>query len=184
MIVDQTGSLANMSRHDYLPFGEELGASIGSRTAVQGYSAVDTERKKFTQKERDNETGLDYFNARYYSSMQGRFTSVDPSRVSVMLEDPQSWNRYPYALNDPLAYVDKNGMWPTRIHDQIIDLAFPGLSKSQRGAIKKGSWSVDDPKQGGFDLDKVYRHGLRRPDQSVAEAAKEAYDWISAWQQC
>ncbi|PYP85422.1 MAG: hypothetical protein DMF61_16295 [Blastocatellia bacterium AA13] len=35
-------------------------------------------RPKFTQKERDAESGLDYFLARYYSSAQGRFTSVDP----------------------------------------------------------------------------------------------------------
>ena len=83
-----------------------------------------------TSKERDNETGLDYFGARYYSSSQGRFTSIDPSRVSIKLTDPRSWNRYIYTLNDPLAYVDQNGKWPTHIHNRITDLAFPGLSRS------------------------------------------------------
>ncbi|MGH9931365.1 MAG: RHS repeat-associated core domain-containing protein, partial [Pyrinomonadaceae bacterium] len=77
MIFDKTGSLAATKRHDYLPFGEELFAGQGGRTTAQGYSASDNVRQKFTQKERDNETGLDYFLARYYSSNQGRFTSPD-----------------------------------------------------------------------------------------------------------
>ena len=71
MIFDQTGSLTNVSRHDYLPFGEELGAGTGGRTTAQGYSASDGVRQHFTQKERDNETGLDYFGERYYASTQG-----------------------------------------------------------------------------------------------------------------
>src|SRR5205807_5746269 len=102
MIFDQTGNLANVSRHDYLPFGEELFAGTGGRTPQQGYSASDNVRQKFTQKERDNETGLDYFGARYYGSMQGRFTSPDPSNVGTSEFDPQSWNGYAYVGNTPL----------------------------------------------------------------------------------
>src|SRR5205823_1294236 len=74
MIFDQSGSLASVSRHDYLPFGEELFAGTGGRTTAQGYSVGDGIRQKFTQKERDIETGLDYFLSRYYSNSQGRFT--------------------------------------------------------------------------------------------------------------
>src|SRR5207302_10388554 len=94
MVFDQSGRLSGVSRHDYLPFGEELFAGTGGRTMAQGYGVNDGARQKFTQKERDNETGLDYFGARYYSSSQGRFTSTDPSRVSIHLGNPQSWNRY------------------------------------------------------------------------------------------
>jgi RHS repeat-associated protein len=65
--------------------------------------------QRFTGKERDAETGLDYFGARYFSGAQGRFTSVDPSMLSTVLANPQSWNRYTYALNNPLKYVDPNG---------------------------------------------------------------------------
>jgi RHS repeat-associated protein len=82
MIFDQTGDLADMKRHDYLPFGEELFPPTGGRTAAMGYSGGDGVRQQFTQKERDVETGLDYFLARYYSSAQGRFTSPDPIFVS------------------------------------------------------------------------------------------------------
>jgi RHS repeat-associated protein len=62
-------------------------------------------------KERDAETGLDYFGARYFSSPQGRFTSPDPLLNSGRLEIPQSWNRYAYTLNNPLRYVDPDGLY-------------------------------------------------------------------------
>lgn len=79
-----------------------------------------------TSKERDNETGLDFFEARYYASMQGRFTSIDPynivmerqfatntrkaeSQFTVYLSNPQRWARYTYALNNPLLYTDPHG---------------------------------------------------------------------------
>jgi Ig-like domain from next to BRCA1 gene len=61
IILEESGSLAAVSRHDYLPFGEELLAGAGGRTTAQGYTGSDNVRQKFTSKERDVETGLDYF---------------------------------------------------------------------------------------------------------------------------
>ena len=81
----------------------------GGRTTAQGYGVYDGIRQQFTGKERDNETGLDYFGARYYSPAQGRFTSVDPKNASADPADPQSWNGYAYARNNPLKYVDPDG---------------------------------------------------------------------------
>ena len=112
LIVDQTGTLAHTKRHDYLPFGEELFAPAGGRTAALGYTGGDNVRQQFTQKERDVETGLDYFGARYFASVQGRFTSTDPLMASAYVGNPQTWNRYTYALNNPLKYVDPDGMEP------------------------------------------------------------------------
>ena len=57
MIIDQTGTLANVKRHDYLPFGEELIAPIGGRSTALGYAGVDGVRQQFTSKERDVERG-------------------------------------------------------------------------------------------------------------------------------
>ncbi len=108
MVVNKLGSLSSVKRHDYLPFGEELYAGVGGRTTTQGYTG-DSVRQKFTQKERDNETGLDYFLARYYSNVQGRFTSVDPENAGANPGDPQSWNGYGYARNNPLVYTDPDG---------------------------------------------------------------------------
>jgi RHS repeat-associated protein len=108
MVLDQSGSLAGVKRHDYLPFGEELFVGTGGRTPSQGY-AGDAVRQKFTQKERDNETGLDYFPARYYSSTQGRFTSPDDFLNDTHVHDPSSWNLYTYVRNNPLKLVDPTG---------------------------------------------------------------------------
>ena len=63
-----------------------------------------------TQKERDNESGLDFFGERYYSSGQGRFIAVDPVMGSAIVADPQSFNRYTYVLNNPLRYIDPDGL--------------------------------------------------------------------------
>jgi RHS repeat-associated protein len=115
MVFDQTGSLANVKRHDYLPFGEEIFAPTGGRSAAQGYGTADGVRQQFTSYERDVETGLDYAQARYYSNIQGRFTSVDPLRGSGIQWHPQSWNRYSYCLNNPLLFVDPSGLiWLTK----------------------------------------------------------------------
>jgi RHS repeat-associated protein len=66
---------------------------------------------KFTGKERDSESGLDYFGARHHASALGRFMSVDPKQFSLRtLANPQKWNKYAYVLNNPLALVDPNGM--------------------------------------------------------------------------
>jgi RHS repeat-associated protein len=66
--------------------------------------------KRFTGKERDTETGLDYFGARYYGANVGRFTAIDPVYTwQENLVDPQRWNRYAYARNNPLKYVDPDG---------------------------------------------------------------------------
>ncbi|HSL56063.1 MAG TPA: RHS repeat-associated core domain-containing protein [Pyrinomonadaceae bacterium] len=97
-----------MKRHDYLPFGEELFA-LGLRTPSLGYSAGDSVRQQFTQKERDIEIGLDYFLARYYSNVQGRFAGVDPEQAGARIDDPQSWNGYAYARSSPMVYTDPKG---------------------------------------------------------------------------
>jgi RHS repeat-associated protein len=95
-VTNQSGAI--VERHDYLPFGEEYNPQGG------------TQSRRFTGKERDSETGLDYFGARYYGPKIGRFTTVDPKynwRASPV--DPQRWNRYAYGKNNPVRYVDPNG---------------------------------------------------------------------------
>lgn len=109
MVMDKTGSLAGVTRHDYLPFGEELQPDANWRTDTRGYKG-DTVRQKFTGYEHDAETGLDYAQARYFAPMQGRFTSVDPLLASGRAGAPQTWNRYSYALNNPVRLTDPSGM--------------------------------------------------------------------------
>ncbi len=60
-------------------------------------------------KERDAETGLDFLEARYFSSAQGRFTSPDEPLIDQWAHDPQSWNLYSYVRNNPLRSIDPTG---------------------------------------------------------------------------
>jgi RHS repeat-associated protein len=120
MVVNGTGSLEGVSRHDYLPFGEEIGTGVGIRNAATGYGPG-TLRQKFTGKERDDETGLDWFGpGRYYSSLQGRFVStdplnipalrrLDPKKFQAIIVEPHHWNGYAYAHNSPLSKLDPDG---------------------------------------------------------------------------
>lgn len=99
------------ARRDYFPFGEEIQGDVGGRTTDQRYGSNDGVRQRFTSAERDGETGLDFMQARYYSSTTGRFTRPDPILSSGITTNPQTWNRYSYCLNNPLSYVDPTGMW-------------------------------------------------------------------------
>ena len=69
--------------------------------------------------------------------------SADPSNLSVDFWMPQTWNRYSYALNNPLQMVDQNGLWPTSIHNQIINEAFPGLDSVQIKNLQDASYNTD-----------------------------------------
>ena len=99
-------------RYDYHPFGWEINPGYGDRNSVTGYTTTDWSNPKFTGHPRDYESGLnlDYFGARYFSAAQGRFTSPDPLMASAHASDPQSWNRYAYARNNPLRYLDPDGL--------------------------------------------------------------------------
>ncbi|HEX8162591.1 MAG TPA: RHS repeat-associated core domain-containing protein [Pyrinomonadaceae bacterium] len=143
MVADQSGSLSGIRRHDYLPFGEEIGDGIGGRTTGQGYTGNGNLRQKFTGKERDSETSLDFFAARYYSSPQGRFTSVDPLLASGDIENPQTWNRYNYALNNPLMFTDPTGMYvfDRKVGEEQRTVFRAAMTRAQEalGKLKEGS---------------------------------------------
>ncbi len=110
-MVDNLGSVAGtlnssgtlLSSLDYAPFG-------------QIFAGGTADPYVFTGKERDAESGNDYFGARYYASTMGRFMSPDwsasPSGVPYAdLRDPQSLNLYEYVRNNPLSRTDPNGHW-------------------------------------------------------------------------
>jgi RHS repeat-associated protein len=79
-VTDSSGNVK--ARYDYAPFGEELTAGMDGRGAPHSTNfyptgTQDAVTQKFTGQERDSETGLDFFQARYFSGPQGRFTSPD-----------------------------------------------------------------------------------------------------------
>jgi RHS repeat-associated protein len=99
IVASATGQILDES--DFYPFG-------GERVVVD---TLPDQNYKFTGKERDSESGLDYFGARYYASPLGRFTSTDPKDIALRhLLNPQKLNKYTYVLNNPLKHRDPNGM--------------------------------------------------------------------------
>jgi RHS repeat-associated protein len=105
MLTDTSGN--PVACHDYQPFGAEIPPGINGRGTC--YAGTDNPKQKFTGKERDAETGLDYFGARYFSGAQGRFTSADAPLIDQHTGDPQSWNLYAYVRNNPLRAIDPDG---------------------------------------------------------------------------
>jgi RHS repeat-associated protein len=101
VVTNSTGTVLDDS--DFYPFGKE-----------RPYLSSSGNNYKFTGKERDSESGLDDFGARYYASNLGRFVSADWSAIPVPvpyaeLTDPQSLNLYTYVRNNPMVNVDPLG---------------------------------------------------------------------------
>jgi RHS repeat-associated protein len=112
---------------DYFPYG----GSGCSPSSINNYL--------FTGKERDSESGLDNFGARYDSSQYGRFMSPDDPFSDQEAEDPQTWNLYSFVLNNPLKFVDANG------HDHCSGARG---DDSDACTANKGTWVIgNEPKQ-------------------------------------
>lgn len=98
MVTDSAGTIKADS--DYYPWGGEL-QIVNS----------DPNHYKFTGKERDSESQLDYFGARFYSSALGRFLEADPIVITgARQSDPQTLNLFKYGRNNPLKFLDPAGM--------------------------------------------------------------------------
>jgi RHS repeat-associated protein len=77
---------------------QEIG-NVGGRTTAQGYNSADDVRKQYTGYERDDESGLDFAQARYYNSNHGRFTSIDPLSASGKLMTLQVFSYFQSVLS-------------------------------------------------------------------------------------
>jgi RHS repeat-associated protein len=99
-----------------LPYGDALSCTGGDLAAPTEHH--------FTGKERDTESGNDYFEARYYTSAMGRFMSPDWSAKIepvpyAKLDDPQTLNLYAYVENNPMDRVDVDGHLPAWVNSAI-----------------------------------------------------------------
>jgi RHS repeat-associated protein len=98
IITDRSGTLVD--HYEYFAFGKDRynpGCSFQPSN-------------KFTGQIKDDDTGLYYYNARYYDPELGRF--IQPDTIVPSAGDPQSLNRYSYVRNNPLMYTDPSGHWP------------------------------------------------------------------------
>lgn len=97
--TDQNG--VPIQHYEYFAFGQTRFALSTTAFPVS---------RRYTSQVLDDETGLYYYNARYYDPQLGRF--IQPDEVISALGDPQSYNRYSYVLNNPLKYTDPDGRAP------------------------------------------------------------------------
>jgi len=108
VVMDQNANV--VARHDFLPFGEEIASGSAGRTAALGFNGITSDAaQKFTGQVRDQEPGMDYFNARYFTATMGRFNSPDPGNAGADLLSSQSWNGYGYVNGNPLNSTDPDG---------------------------------------------------------------------------
>ncbi len=115
VVTNATGAMPPEQDIEYHPYGEQ---QVYTDTLGQEY--------RFTGKERDAESGLDMFGARYYGSSLGRFMTPDwaakPTAVPyAVFGNPQSLNLYSYVGNNPLMHADPDGhCWPAQSCYQAI----------------------------------------------------------------
>jgi RHS repeat-associated protein len=129
--TDGSGSMVETCQG--LPFGDELNCAGGDVSPLH-----------FAGKERDSESGLDDFGARYDASSLGRFMSPDP--LGGHLADPQGLDKYVYVRDNPTTLVDPTGLYTCR--DSIdcssaADIKFEntlaGLRKSKDADVARGA---------------------------------------------
>ncbi len=136
VITDASGNIKNES--DFYPWGGEL-----------GFSDSDSNHYKFTGKERDSETQLDYFGARYYSNGLGRWLTPDWAAKATAVpyaefSDPQSLNLYGYVRNVPTTRFDVDGHCPVCPFEQFLEQAAEELSETPLGqeVLDKGAQAL------------------------------------------
>ncbi len=114
LVTDQSGNKAEEIY--YYPYG-------GSRQDSGGVNV----RYKYTGQELDDETGLYYYNARYYDPLLGRFISADTIVQAPF--DPQTLNRYSYCRNNPIIYTDPSG---NSFWEDLFNVLDPGTYLSRK----------------------------------------------------
>jgi RHS repeat-associated protein len=145
-----------------LPYGDQLSSAPDQYAPA---TADDATPLHFTGKERDTESGNDYFGARYYASSMGRFMSPDPAGPwAADVSDPQSWNFYAYARNNPLINIDPDGYDCVYLNNAGTD-----VDRDANGnptGIDQNSNSGECGQNGGYWVDGTATSGTYDPNSN------------------
>jgi RHS repeat-associated protein len=162
IVADQNGVVVYAVAHD--PYGGI------QQTWESGYDPA----LKFSGKERDTESGLDYFGGRYYDHTLYRFLSVDPVVLAGAL-DQKRWNLYAYCGGNPSNYVDPDGssylvfcIWQQLLYvyteKGLLVGVFPASNHVERGyePFPSGEYPFSDYRMtpGNEDSDSMDRYGI------------------------
>lgn len=134
--IDETAQAKIISHEEYYPYGGT--AYIGGSKEKANEKIASTKRYRYSGKERDDETGMYYYGARYYAPWLGRFCACDPIGINGGM------NVYTFVINNPVRFVDLIGLEPEiqvddfggeRLHDPVKGSAdySPGELKNASG---------------------------------------------------
>jgi RHS repeat-associated protein len=179
--LDHLGSTSVVTNTSGTEYGRIRYYPYGSQRDSSGF--LDTD-KKFTGQRLDG-TGLYYYGARYYDPVIGRFISPDTVGPSPL--NPQSYNRYSYCFNNPLALIDPTGNWPNwsnvgkwvkdNVVAPVIETAVDVAKTAQSAVALLADPSVENAKEFGMNLGNVaLGHGTV---ENIANAI-ESGDWGAA----
>jgi RHS repeat-associated protein len=164
-VTDQNGNLVQLL--DYYPYG-------ATRVASTTYPT--NEKRQYIGQYSDTNTGLSYLNARYYNSQQGQFVSQDPTFWSSKqnLKDPQSFNAYSYAEDNPVTLKDPLGLAATvaqqiAVLQQQVNILQGIISLYNRGFTQQAStvYSAYQTAFGGGGSSQS-QSGASTPNSSIA----------------
>jgi RHS repeat-associated protein len=120
VVTNDTGTVVYSEAHD--PYGGI------QKTWVNDFDP----KRKFSDKERDQETGLDYFGARYYSSGSYRWLSLDSVLDrSRAIGNSLLWNLYIFCADNPIRNIDPDGrvLYCDKLYDSIVQIAGPAAAR-------------------------------------------------------
>ncbi|MEA5461685.1 SpvB/TcaC N-terminal domain-containing protein [Arcicella sp. LKC2W] len=147
--TDETGQV--ISYEEYHPYG------TSAYRVAKPDKDVSLKRYRFSGKERDDETGLYYFGARYYAAWLGRWTSSDPAGFV------SGFNLYRYCSNNPVMFYDPNGMEEKKqgklTHKSVE--GYDGLSDDQIKHLQSGGFLIGGKPYSKEDGDRIIQQRLK-----------------------
>jgi len=168
VVTDESGTVVYSAAHD--PYGGI------QNTWVNTYDPT----PKFSGKERDSESGLDYFGARYYNRFQYRFISVDPVINPGAMVNPQRWNLYNYCGNNPTRFIDPEGKsylewWPDL---QVLRLySDDGILRGEWNASNYVATGYSPFEDGSYEVNNFYNS--ETIDAGTPESQYGSYGWLT-----
>ena len=173
LLTDASGAVTD--RYDYEAFG-----GVINTTGTSSNSYL------YAGEQFDPQLTLYYLRARYVNQVTGRFITTDPLPPDE--EEPLSINRFVYAFNHPTDLHDASGLWPTEIHNALLDAAFSNnlLPADEIAILKSESknqdalWSRAHGIGGGQSPDLSYQHAMRDGirHQSLTDAAAQYNNFL------
>jgi RHS repeat-associated protein len=186
---------------------EETCQSLAFGDGLNCNGVADATEHHFTGKERDAESGLDFFGRRYYGSSMGRFTSPDPHNPILIrqgsiagglpeeaanssflgfLNNPQNWNQYAYVRNNPLGFTDPTGGFPAQAdgHHLLVErgnIANP-LARDFANSIKTGGPNPASNVWSNASGHPAYNNAVNEIEQGLEQTQGDSNAWsLSQW---